>query len=199
MFNLPDIYRGLYGGLPKLVCEVGVNEPDKCSVADFIRDGIEAILVEPLPWCAENLRRAFPTACVLQAVCGDSEGKVILYDRGEGSWIGDVPQGTAPDEHENHSALKREGFNPAFVREVESITFDKIDPGTIDILCVDTEGAEWFVVKRMVSVPRLVRLETHFTHSGWKNPFTNEIHSAMLMQRYTKLGEDVSDSLWALI
>jgi hypothetical protein len=67
------------------------------------------------------------------------------------------------------------------------------------VLCVDTEGAEWFVVKRMFSKPKLVRLETHFTHSGWVNPFLAEINEKMFSRGYTKLGEDVSDTLWALI
>ena len=200
MFNLKAIYQGLYRGKhAQSVCEVGVNQPDLCSVTDFYHDGASTILVEPLPWLAKSLRMIFPDAMVHEKVCGDRNGMVKLYDRGEGSWIEQVPIGKAPDEHEKHSGIKREEFDPQFVREVESVTFDRIDPGDLDVLCVDTEGAEWFVIERMVSVPKLVRLETHFSCSGWINPFDAQIRLCMKNKGYTLLAEDVSDTLWVLL
>ncbi len=199
MFNLKAIYQGLYGGRPRAVCEVGVNQPALCSLTEFINDGVPAILVEPLPWHAKALCKAFPGATVREIVCGDSNGTVRLYDRGEGSWIEHVPEGTAPDEHEKHSAMKRGVFESRFIRDAQSVTFDQIDPGNLDILCVDTEGAEWFVIKRMVSRPRLVRVETHWICSGWKNPFLSEIEAYMKNAGYIVLAQDVSDTIWALL
>ena len=117
-------------------------------------------------------------------------------DRGEGSWIDDVPVGGAPDEHAGHSAMARWAFDPKFLRKVQSFRWASIDPGDIDILCVDTEGAEWFVVREMVSRPSLVRLEMHFTHSGWVNPHAEAIHQKMREMGYVVIGEDCSDVLW---
>jgi hypothetical protein len=199
MFSLEYIYWRVFKSRPQVVCEVGVNSPDRCSVRGFIKDGSKAILVEPLPWLAMELRLAFPSAEVHEAVCGDSEGTVRLFDRGEGSWIESVPRGTAPDEHERHSAMKREEFDPKFIREVRSVLFSEIDPGNIDVLCVDTEGAEWFVLNNMIySNPNMISLETHFTHSGWINPFMKEIDQRMDSLGYTKIAQDVSDTLWIL-
>lgn len=198
MINLHLLSKSLLSSLVPIrhVCEIGVNEPDKCSLKEFIADGVRTTLVEPLPWCVENLRKAFPSANVIEGVVGQTSGIVRLYDRGEGSWIESVPQGKAPDEHPNHSAMKREAFEAQFVRNVRSYTFDEIDTGDIDILCVDTEGAEWFAIEKMRSRPRLIRLEMHFINSGWRNPFTDEINARLQELGYKRLMEDVSDVLW---
>ena len=198
MFSLELIYRRIFHANPRVVCEVGVNEPRLCSVAGFIKDGSRGILVEPLPWHAQALREAFPLAEVHEAVCGDREGTMKLYDRGEGSWIESVPNGGAPDEHKNHSAMDREKFDQRFVREVKSVLFSSIDKGDIDVLCVDTEGAEWFVIQEMASMPKMIRLETHFTHSGWVNPFMPEIDATLERLGYSRIAQDVSDTLWIL-
>jgi FkbM family methyltransferase len=196
MFNLETIYRRIWGGKPRLVAEVGVNEPEKCSVAGFLAKGVEGILVEPLPWCCERLRAAFPTAKVIEGVVGDRRGEVKLYDRGEGSWIEDVPAGQAPDEHPSIS-VSRDSFDDRFVRTVTSHPWWSIEKHTLDVLCVDTEGAEWFVIRDMRTEPKLIRLEMHFTHTGWRNPFYNEISDRLYSSGYEILGEDVSDILWA--
>ena len=182
--------------LPRHVVEVGVNEPEKCSLSQFIRDGVRSTLVEPLPWCVKNLREAFPSARVIEAVCAEQSGEITLFDRGEGAWIESVPQ--APDEHPKHSGIKREHFDAQYKRRVKAIRFaDEIDSEDIDILCVDTEGAEWFVISQMIKArPRLVRVETHFSHSGYLNPYLREITERMSSLGYTKLVEDVSDTLW---
>lgn len=199
MFNLKYIYDEIYKTKPRRVAEVGVNEPDKCSLLPFIHEGIPTLLVEPLPWCAGNLRNAFEgkPVKVIEGVVGDKEGTVTLYDRGEGSWIEDVPRGSAPDEHQAHSGLKREEVNHSYIRTVQSYKWSMLDSGDIDVLCVDTEGAEWFVIREMVSRPSLVRCEMHFTHSGWLNPYNPQIRQKMMDMGYTVIGEDVSDTLWA--
>lgn len=196
MFALDTIYRRIWGGKPRLVAEVGVNEPDKCSVACFLNQGVEGILVEPLPWCAEHLREAFPTAKVIEGVVGATRGEVRLYDRGEGSWIEDVPAGSAPDEHPRHSGIVRAEFDQQYTRAVQSYPWWSLERHDLDVLCVDTEGAEWFVIRDMRTEPKLIRLEMHFTHSGWRNPYYDQICQTLAESGYEKIGEDVSDILW---
>jgi len=183
---------------PRHVVEIGVNEPDKCSLTDFINSGTAATLVEPLPWCVKHLINEFPFAKIIEAACAEHSGTIVLYDRGEGAWIESVPEGKAPDEHSGHSAVKRDKFDQQYKRNVRAIRFaDEIDADDIDILCVDTEGAEWFVISQMVKArPRIVRVETHFSHSGYTNPYLKEITERMALLGYTKLVEDVSDTLW---
>lgn len=200
MIDLHKMAR--YMGIrPSLVMEVGVNEPQRCSLSGFIRDGIRAVLVEPLPWCAANLRKAFPNAEVIEAACGEKDGEVVLFDRGEGSWIEDVKEGGAPDEHPKHSGMRRDRFEERYRRLVRSIRFDRVlDPMKPDILAVDIEGAEWMVVGQMnLSRPKLIRLELHFTHSGYRNPDRDRILERLSALGYEILVEDISDCLLARI
>jgi len=184
-------------GIPlRTVCEVGVNAPDKCSLAGLYLLAERTILVEPLPWLANDLRRAFPRATVLECAVGEHSGEVTLFDRGEGSWISQVPSGGAPDEHPKHSHMQRDSFDPQFKRAVDCVTMDQIDDGQIDVLCVDVEGAEWFVIQRMLSRPKLIRLETHFIVSGYQNPHLEKIGVWMAINGYALAVQDVSDSLY---
>lgn len=197
MIDLYHIAKAI-GLRPRHVVEVGVNEPSRCSLSPFITEGVPATLVEPLPWCAENLRQAFPSARVIEAVCAKEAGEVTLYDRGEGAWIEDVPKGAAPDEHPNHSGMRRDTFFEQYKRRVRAIRFaDEIDAEEIDILAVDTEGAEWFVIGQMQKArPRMIRVETHFIGSGWRNPYWNEITERLAALGYFPAVEDVSDTLF---
>ena len=75
MIDLYKISKAI-GLNPRFVMEIGTNDPDKCALSGFIRDGVETLLVEPLPWCVEALRREFPRATVIEAVCGSTDGIV---------------------------------------------------------------------------------------------------------------------------
>jgi FkbM family methyltransferase len=194
MIDLHQLSQAI-GIHPRTVCEIGVNAPDKCSLAKF-HGTAKMVLVEPLPWLADALRVAYPFATVHACAIGATAGEALLYDRGEGSWIDQVPDGGAPDEHPKHSAMRRDKFNAQFVRKVEVKTADEIDDGTIDILAIDVEGAEWLVLQNIVSRPKLLRVETHFSHSGYMNPHYAEIMEWAFSNGYTLAAQDVSDSLF---
>lgn len=62
---------------------------------------------------------------------------------------------------------------PTNTIQVEARTFDEFDDGTIDIMDIDIEGAEWYVISRMVSRPRVIVIEM-----GWDkyvNPHRDDI------------------------
>ena len=125
---------------------------------------------------------------------GDLKIQGIEADR-----LGD-PVGCAPDEHPKHSHMKRDAFESKFVRKVKSIRFDTaLDGMKPDILAVDIEGAEWMVIGQMrQSRPRLLRAETHFTHSGYRNPDYDRINEYLGGLGYQMIVQDVSDSLYFL-
>ena len=129
-----DLYRiARHMGLrPNLVMEIGANEPHRCSLSGFIKDGVRAVLVEPLPWCAENLRKAFPNAEVIEAACGEREGKVVLFDRGEGSWIEDVKEGDKKDV----SSVEGDGVKEDDEKDVASVE-----------VAADSRGDGWQALK----------------------------------------------------
>jgi hypothetical protein len=94
--------------------------------------------------------------------------------------------------------MKRDTFFEQYKRRVRAIRFaDEIDAKDIDILAVDTEGAEWFVVGQMQKArPRLIRVETHFSHTGYRNPYWSEITDRLASLGYTPAVQDVSDTLF---
>ncbi len=72
--------------------------------------------------------------------------------------------------------------------------FDKIDDGSIDLLSVDIEGAEWYVIEYMVSRPDIISLETH--GAIYINPNINEIEEWLADNNYRIWYMDESDSVY---
>ncbi len=76
------------------------------------------------------------------------------------------------------------------------IRFCLIDPGNIDILSLDAEGSEYYVLETMKSRPKLIGIETHY--QNYQNPHLNEILSWFKKNKYLKIGESLADSYYKL-
>ncbi len=76
----------------------------------------------------------------------------------------------------------------------EAKLFSQIDDGTLDILSVDSEGAEWYVIEKMVSRPKIISVETHGRR--YKNPFAKEINAWMHTNNYKVWYKDKSDTIY---
>jgi FkbM family methyltransferase len=168
---------------PNLVCEVGVFTPFYCKSKEFIGRGIETILVEANPLCHELLDKAFgnkKNVKIYKKAISNKNGLVEFYNRGgtpdASAFISEIG---APPSIVNDKYIKKEKDKIV----CEAITFDSIDPGNIDILFLDIEGAEWFVLEKMNSRPSLISVEL----SGLKytNPFKKEIENWMVENDYT--------------
>ncbi|MBO0929960.1 FkbM family methyltransferase [Fibrella aquatilis] len=72
--------------------------------------------------------------------------------------------------------------------------FSEIDTGEFDLLSIDIEGSEWYVLKYMVSRPNVISVETH--GKFYVNPFINEIKAWMLKNNYIIWYKDRSDSVY---
>lgn len=77
---------------------------------------------------------------------------------------------------------------------VEAKTFDEIDDGTIDLLSVDIEGGEWFVIKHLKSKPGVISIETHW--KNYSNPYLKEIYGWMNKHGYKVWYVDKSDTVF---
>jgi hypothetical protein len=64
-----------------------------------------------------------------------------------------------------------------------SIIFSEIDKGTFDLISIDIEGAEWYVIKHMISRPNIISIETH--GKFYTNPNIREIKNWMQLNNYT--------------
>jgi hypothetical protein len=72
--------------------------------------------------------------------------------------------------------------------------FDAIDDGSIDLLSIDVEGSEWYVLNTMRSRPTVISLETH--GKTYRNPFLPQIRWWMSRNGYRLWYMERSDSVY---
>lgn len=78
--------------------------------------------------------------------------------------------------------------------EVPCKVFSDIDTGDIDLLSVNIEGAEWYVLKNMRSQPKVLSIETH--GKFYQNPFMAEIQNWIRINHYVIWYKDNSDTVF---
>lgn len=161
------------GFTPGHAAEVGVFRPRTSNIYDFIQEGVRTTLVEPDP---ESVRRieehfsGFDNVTLHQTAVYDRHGRIELVQRAASTFVRElqvspavINDGCRPNESETFTA--------------EAVTFDEIDDGSIDLLSVDVEGSEWYVLKHMRSRPAVISLETH--GALYVNPFLDRIRAWM--------------------
>lgn len=173
------------------VCEVGVYSPELSNILDFItRDQIRTTLVEPMPDSIAAIEKKFgnyPHVRLFPVAIYDYHGTLELAQRGESTFATALP------------------FSPAMVNDeyvvqgedtfsVECRRFDEMDDGTIDLLSVDTEGCEWYILKYMKSRPAIISLETH--GKTYSNPYLSEINGWMAANGYKRWFINRTDTVY---
>lgn len=193
MINLHFICKQLAISCDRIV-EIGANHPRLTHLLPFLKEQNfqSAVLVEAIPSRAQLLRRFFTSDSRIKVLCAaicDVNAEVELYHRGGTTFLTHLP--TSP-------ALASE-FTPnskSVKITSNGMTFDRIDDGQIDVLAADIEGAEWYVLKNMISRPKLVCLETHSPSGKYLNPFLDEINTWMHDNAYHIVRQDHSDTVW---
>ena len=183
------LYRKLYrrGFNPFHCAEVGVYHPETSNIRDYIKTGVKCTLVEPDPKSIQLIKEhysEFRNVELHENALFDYNGEIELVQRSASTFVKDLPSSPSII-NDDYEIDDKDKFT------VECKTFDKIDDGSIDLLSVDIEGSEWFVIKHMVSRPRIISLETH--GASYINPYWNEIMEWMESNNYIiwyKTGSD---------
>lgn len=178
------------GITPSRVAEVGVYMPELSNVLGFVQDGIPAELIEADPICVAQMRIYFAGADnvrIIPYAVWDSNGRISLYRAKASTFVANV--GEAP-------AIVNDGYRPREEDrfEVEARRFGELDPGDIDLLSIDIEGAEWHVLKDLRSRPRVIAIETHAAR--YRNPRLDEISRWMDERGYERWFVDGSDTVY---
>lgn len=174
---------------PTHVAEVGVWHPNTSNIYQYIADGVKTTLVEPDPESIELIRQKFGSSNVTlyEVAACDFDGSVELCKRESSTFVSSL---------QSSPALVNDGCNVAtsdkFV--AKAVRFSEIDDGEIDLISIDTEGSEWFVIKNMVSRPVVISLETH--GGIYKNPYLSEIREWLTNNNYKLWYKDKSDSVY---
>jgi len=172
------------------VAEVGVFYPETSNVLGFIHDGKKTDLFEPDPLCVEKIEEAFSgykNVTLYPYAIYDKKEKIGLYRTNASTFVKGL---------EASPALVNDKYQPKEedLFEAEGRLFSEFDDGTIDVLSIDTEGCEWYVLKNMVSEPKIISVETH--GKKYRNTYYKEIMSWMENHDYRKWYADGSDTVF---
>ena len=177
---------------PKIVAEVGVWHPNTSNIYSFIEDGIKTILVEPDPKSIKLIKEKWnnkPNVILHEVALCDFNGKIELCQRESSTFVSSLPNSPAL-ANDNCNIEQSENFI------ANAIKFSNIDDGNIDLISIDTEGSEWFVIKNMISRPTIISIETH--GGVYVNPYINELKYWMNDNNYILWLKDKSDSTYVL-
>ncbi|MGQ3685092.1 MAG: FkbM family methyltransferase [Candidatus Loosdrechtia sp.] len=178
------------GLVPREVAEVGVYLPETSNVLEFINDGIPALLIEADPVCVEKLRQYFASysnVSIFPYAVWDENRCIALYRANASTFIGELDASPALI-NDSYILDKADRF------EVEARRFCEIDNGRIDLLSIDIEGAEWYVIKHLSSYPQVIALEGY---SGeYQNPFLPQIEQWMRENGYVRWFIDNTDIVY---
>jgi len=176
---------------PGHVCEVGVFLPEMSNIIDFIvTDHVKTTLVEPDPRSIAAIReyfRDYENVTLLPYAVYDHDGELELVQRNASTFVAELPYSPAL-VNDNYVIRKEDTFSVSCKR------FDRIDDGSIDLLSVDTEGSEWYVIKYLKSRPAVISVETH--GKSYLNPFLKEITEWMTDNGYARWYMDGSDTVY---
>jgi FkbM family methyltransferase len=175
---------------PKHIAEVGVYLPETSNLLDFIQQNIRTTLVEADPKMVEHIRAYFGnrySITLFPIAIFESPGIVEFANAGASSFITTL-KATPALVNDNYQIRENNKF------KVEAKRFDEIDDGTIDLLSIDIEGAEWYVIKYMKSRPSVISIETH--GKLYTNPFLKDILMWMEDNNYQLWYKGISDSVF---
>ncbi len=172
------------------VCEVGVYQAKTCSSIDFINDGQEVILVEADPVCVKDLVSHYGGRShvkILSKAIWHKRKTLTFYRVNASTFAGDIEKSPAIVNDKYHPSEK-DTF------KVNAVPFEDIDSGDFDVILVDVEGAEWNVVSRMKSLPKVISIEMRA--NLYINPKKKEINGWLRKNNYGLLFHNDTDSVF---
>jgi FkbM family methyltransferase len=175
---------------PKHVAEVGVYYPETSNVLLFIEDGCTTDLFEPDPQCLQRIRDRFgdySNVTIHPYAIHSERGTVQLYRAGASTFVKGLPASPA---------LVNDSYQPNQddLFTAEARLFSEFDDGSIDLISIDVEGSEWFVIQHMVSRPKVISVETG--RKRYANPYLEQIRQFMAENGYRRWYRDDSDSVY---
>lgn len=178
------------GYTPRHVAEVGVWHPNTSNIYSYIKQGIKTTLVEPDPTSIGLIKKEFgnmPNLVLHEVAICDFNGKVELYQRESSTFVSSLTHSPALINDDCDISTSKK-----FI--AKAMRFNEIDDGTIDLISIDTEGSEWFVIKNMISRPSIISIETH--GGIYTNPFLSKLLHWMHDNDYSLWFKNASDSIF---
>ena len=178
------------GFAPHHVAEVGVYHPETSNIYDYAQMGDRTTFVEPNITSIDRIKKHFSgknNITLHEVAIFDKNGTIKLVQREASTFLSTLDTSPAII---NDQYVIDEGD----IFEVTAKRFDEIDDGTIDLLSIDVEGSEWYVIKYLVSRPAVISVETH--GALYSNPNIDQIFSWMKENDYVIWYKDRSDTVF---
>lgn len=172
------------------VCEVGVYLPETSNIIDFIQSNIKTTLVEADPITVEKIKDYFKNQHWIQLF------PFAVWDYNGTLQFSKAKASTFATQLKQSPALINDGYqiNDTETFEVPCRQFSEFDDGTIELISIDVEGSEWYVLKYMISRPKIISIETH--GKFYTNPFIKEILAWTQNHNYSIWYKDDSDTIF---
>ena len=176
--------------LPHHVCEVGVWHPRTSNIKYYIEKDIKTLLIEPDLESIALIEKKWgdkKNLILKTFACTDFEGTIDLHKAGSSSFVSST---------NNSPAIVNDSFDikKNVSTKVDAKKFSSEDPGDINLISIDTEGSEWYVIKHMISRPDVISIETHGAY--YINPYIEEIKKWMGKHNYALWFKDNDDSVY---
>ena len=166
-----------------LACEVGFYSLKDSQVQGFIYAGVKCIVVDILQ---SNVGARYKNIEWHRVGIGFTAGAGRFRWNGASTHLVGIQ---SPSIQNNSQKPQYKG-----VIKHKVVTFDTIDPGNIDLLCIDIEGLEYAVLKKMVSRPKVIAIEMKWRK--YKNPYFKNIRAWMRYHGYKFVAVNLSDEIY---
>jgi len=167
----------------KLACEVGFYRLKDSQIAGFIYAGIHCIIIDILK---SNIGIRYKNVEYRRIGIDFKEGQGIFKWNGASTHMIGL---LSPSVQNKSQKIKYKGS-----RKYKVTTFDKIDNGEIDIICIDIEGLDYAVLKNMKSRPRVIAIEMQWRN--YRNPYFKNIRAWMRYHNYKLVAYNKSDEIY---
>lgn len=168
------------------------------SLHNFLTPNVQLDIIEPIPkniQVIEECYRDFPNVTVYPFAVWKTPCTLEMYDLERVSYV----KGVNAPAIGAYSGATETGepvtlsYDPKDLDlvKVEAKTFDQFDNGEIDILDLDVEGAEWYVLEKMISRPKIVIVETGANRD---HPFISEIDNWASNNGYVEFNHHMANS-----
>lgn len=174
-----------------VICEVGVGPLSMCYGALIWDDPrVEYIGFEPHPEYYRQVLTAAagrPNVQLHNIAIGDEDGRMNLCVDGTSSAL----------ENVNSPFFQLRGSRPeGVVCEVDVRKMSRYDNGKIDVLRIDTEGAEYLCLKHLISRPKQIVIEMYDDMASYINPYLYDIEKWAKTNGYKKIAIHDSDFIY---
>lgn len=177
--------------IPKNICQVGASNSGEFEFMEFIDKGSKAILFEPHPEFYDELVEKWgdnPNINIFQLGIYNKIGKFRFYEK----WAS-----TCLEECALIPGLLNEPIKIGDRYFYANCAFiSGFDDGTIDLLLIDSNGAEWYCLEKLISRPKIICIETHYVYNDYKNPFLSKIWGWMDINNYRPFAVNESDTVF---